>query len=345
MTLNFTLVDANSSAIANDQSKSVINCTSHSHCTVQCDGNGSCKETVIECPEDSICSVECHGPLSCYGVTITGAKGSKVALDCIGVESCRNAVIIADDADELLMTGCAEPGSCIGVTMFCPSNLNGVPKCSIYQDGAFGGTEDEPMNVYAVHGFEDLNVIIYGNDSNTTFDYQHGTMHCTDDYSSSCSIDTAIWECDGVGHSGFVCDIGDLIETHPPMTTQNASPVTKPWESASFPIVMVIVIILMLTICFMKYLMNRKPYRPQKVQRASNVIRASNVTESLDTPQSVDDRCLGITLHGPRDSNSQHDFDVSCTITATPSERPVSPSTSAAIWAVNSQSDVELVTS
>ena len=76
-------------------------------------------------------------------------------------------------------------------------------------DNEFGGTEDEPLTIYAENGFLDLNMT----ESNSSLRY--GTVYCTDDYSASCNINQVTanqggdeWICDANGLS--TCNTGTI---------------------------------------------------------------------------------------------------------------------------------------
>ena len=110
---------------------SIVHCQAGSPCHVHCNSLESCKESTIFCPHDTLCNVHCNGPRSCSNATINSGNQSTITVHCIGEESCRNTMIDAVDADELVMTGCSASDSCIGVTMFCPENVNGLARCTV----------------------------------------------------------------------------------------------------------------------------------------------------------------------------------------------------------------------
>lgn len=64
-------------------------------------------------------------------MTVIGGDRSIISIECNGQDSCKNAVIDAADADEMIMSGCEASGSCIGVTLFCPENVDGMEKCTV----------------------------------------------------------------------------------------------------------------------------------------------------------------------------------------------------------------------
>ena len=131
-----------------------IECSGGRPCGVFCGSNASCLNVTIECPPDWTCTIHCNeesschgatinGPTnyganldincvttsSCRGVTINGGKASDISVDCNGENSCRNAVIDAPISWGLTLTGCDSIGSCIGMNITCPPNVDGVPQC------------------------------------------------------------------------------------------------------------------------------------------------------------------------------------------------------------------------
>lgn len=109
---------------------STVNCPDDIDCYVHCNGKKSCKDTTIKCP-DSTCTVECKGSSSCRDVVIKGGDESTLNIKCIGKNSCRGATIDADNSGELMLTGCEMSGSCIGIALFCPQNVDGQAKCTV----------------------------------------------------------------------------------------------------------------------------------------------------------------------------------------------------------------------
>ena len=112
-------------------SGSIVHCQAGSPCNVYCDTLESCKESTVFCADDTLCNVHCNGPSSCSNATINSGNQSTITVHCIGEESCRNTMIDAADADELVMTGCSASDSCMGVTMFCPENMDRVARCTV----------------------------------------------------------------------------------------------------------------------------------------------------------------------------------------------------------------------
>lgn len=75
----------------------------------------------------------------------------------------------------------------------------------------FGGTEDEPLSIYAVNGFTDLNITGSNDWNSSTFHEGTSIMYCQDDFSSSCemtmdpewsSFPSNPWQCTG----SSICD-------------------------------------------------------------------------------------------------------------------------------------------
>lgn len=86
-----------------------IDCPINSACYVHCIGQDSCLDSIINCPDDASCTV-----------------------DCVGEDSCLSIIIDASKSSEFVLNGCADPGACIGVTIYCPPNFQGTAKCTIY---------------------------------------------------------------------------------------------------------------------------------------------------------------------------------------------------------------------
>ena len=77
--------------------------------------------------------------------------------------------------------------------------------CTDSDGTQFGGTEDEPLAIYAVNGFMDLDI------TGNTSSYREGTMYCGDDLSSSCDIHDdsgSEWQCAADGPS--TCNSGEV---------------------------------------------------------------------------------------------------------------------------------------
>lgn len=92
-------------------------------------------------------------------------------------------------------------------------------RCTLQSDGnAFGGTEEEPLTIYAVNGFLDLNITgnIMGNMS---IGMGNGMMYCTEDYSQSCNIESNEWICEVDGPS--ICNTGtaELVQFNVTIST------------------------------------------------------------------------------------------------------------------------------
>jgi len=133
----------------------------------------------------------------------------------------------------------------------------------------------------------------YVSDSNDTAALHHGTMHCTDDYSSSCNIDPDAleWQCDPDTNDNtndhLNCDSNrqgadqgeaDTLSQSDDNHIRTGFTAISIGTDSEFWIVMVIAVILMLTICYMKHLMNRKPPRVDTIKL--NVNRKSSTTSN-----------------------------------------------------------------
>lgn len=168
-------------------------------------------------------------------------------------------------------------------------------------------------------------------DDDSYSQYTHGTMYCTDDYSSSCDIHEDDWKCDDYNETS-ICDmdhayiagsnsIHQLNEAEEYTMTSSKVAI---WENTGFIIVLGIGLTLIMTICYMKYLMKRKPQSDSPQFKAVPTKRNRKQSEE----PSDDSKFNGITLHQPEDSGSynasQHDTD-SGQITATPSIQGIDP--------------------
>ena len=155
-----------------------------------------------------------------------------------------------------------------------------------------------------MNGFDDL--MITGN-TNGTF----GTVYCSDDYSSSCLIDEEQWKCDG--GNGSICDTAYTMDTTLPIEGyKTASMVVDPFENTSFLIAVSVAMTLIVTLCFMRYLLNRKPKCTSKRTVTTNRKPTVEDTEEFS----------GVIVYRPDHSGSYPDHS-SChsghTITDTPS--------------------------
>eukprot|EP01084_Bolivina_argentea_P103667 185651_1 len=156
--------------------------------------------TVI-CPSNSgECDADCAGDHGCDGMHFIAANNSDdaVSINCRQTSACLNAIIDARNAALLKVYDCEPADACIGITVYCPENVDGTKKCTIYGDNSMGGIVSNPITFYAVNGWDDITFT--ASTSN-----RYGTMHCKNDYSSNCSIAS------GSGSGAWTCDAsGDL---------------------------------------------------------------------------------------------------------------------------------------
>ena len=146
-----------------------INCYPGDVCEVECTVRNSCQDVIINGPTAASLEVNCEMEQSCLGATINGANDSSISVDCgasygcvdtviNGAEhssiimecnqmyGCVNAVINASDSTSFLLSGCSDYMSCIGMTIACPPNIDGVPQCnfiSMYSTSFTSGQSEE----------------------------------------------------------------------------------------------------------------------------------------------------------------------------------------------------------
>ena len=71
--------------------------------------------------------VNCTSTGSCI---VHGAEHSSIIMECNQMYGCVNAVINATDSTSFDLFGCSDYMSCIGMTIVCPPNIDGVPQCN-----------------------------------------------------------------------------------------------------------------------------------------------------------------------------------------------------------------------
>ena len=137
------------------QCQQYLNCPADQDCLVQCGAPNGCQEAIINCPINGNCNVQCNADDACYNATINAAdnqqlnvsctvenscdsasfnsgNGSEVNIHCTKGSSCYKASFKALQASWLRLLNCAtEFLTCIGITVWCPSNVNGEKRCIV----------------------------------------------------------------------------------------------------------------------------------------------------------------------------------------------------------------------
>ena len=148
-------------------------------------------------------------------------------------------------------------------------------------------------------------------DPNDTFNisHPHGTLFCTDDYSSSCDIDGEEWQCD----ESSICDMDYIMETMPTTTSLHVQ--SKMYVGDRIYVV-VIAATLIATVCYLKYLLQRKPKLELTAVHTATIATSDYKKPTVEHLE----RYFGVIVHDPTPSNTY-----SCgsdhTMTATPSEQ------------------------
>ena len=119
--------------------------------------------------------------------------GSVVMAYCVGAESCRGVQIIGDAASYVFIE-CIGVNGCGDIDVYCPEHVDGEKQCVLS-----GGNEDvhRSLDLYAVHGFEDVDVSGYSAIlENTTGVFGESTnmnrMHCGDGYTTYCTLNESL---------------------------------------------------------------------------------------------------------------------------------------------------------
>eukprot|EP01084_Bolivina_argentea_P061534 112471_1 len=182
-----------------------------------------CDETTINCPSNEDCHIKCSGSNSCASSTINCPSNYQCTIDCSNTAACYDVTVYAQHSSKLEFTDCKSGAfdyTCSDMTVYCPPNINGNKKCIIPGDNAMGGKHEPYMQFYAINGWNDIDFSGYTGSSN-----RRGTMHCTNDYSQSCSIDsnsvTPYWTCTNENN---IC-------MHPPTPQPTTMPTITPTNS------------------------------------------------------------------------------------------------------------------
>lgn len=61
-------------------------------CTIECDGNGACKDVTLACPPGLACQVICNGDSACEATSVQCPAEFPCDVACTGKQSCRQAV-------------------------------------------------------------------------------------------------------------------------------------------------------------------------------------------------------------------------------------------------------------
>eukprot|EP01084_Bolivina_argentea_P161308 280831_1 len=206
----------------------IINCPISHQCDVNCMNPSACQDATIICPDDAGCNIQCMGSNACHSMTIIGGNddntgnSARLTVSCSQSNSCPHATFDGRSAHELSITGCTDSNSCIGITVYCPENVGGTKKCNIGGNNNMGGTINNPLTLYAINGWNDINMI-----SNTL--NRIGTLNCKPNYDTLCTIDpnpldiNADWTC----NNGKDCDELTPSPTPAPSTKQTSSSPTS----------------------------------------------------------------------------------------------------------------------
>ena len=132
-----------------------INCPDDDDCLVNCAANNGCNGATINCPTNGYCKVLCDNSNACYSATINavanqqlnvscttedscqitnihGATDSELNILCTNNDACRYASFLAFNSSWLRLLDCATGyGTCTGITVQCPQNINGQKRCII----------------------------------------------------------------------------------------------------------------------------------------------------------------------------------------------------------------------
>eukprot|EP01084_Bolivina_argentea_P081188 147048_1 len=197
-------------------------CPVNTECEVVCSDSRSCMKATIIAPVGGTLKVHCVGSEdSCHTASIVGPIDNSLTVQCTNNYACYLITINAASSSSLTVSDCVTGvRTCLGMTILCPININGVPQCHLMGDSSFGtwDTDGNPMRLYAKYGFKDLDITAE-TDSDTL-----GMMYCTNDYTVSCSIDESDWSC---------ANNGDLTCENPPTHSPTQTPTIFPSDSPS----------------------------------------------------------------------------------------------------------------
>eukprot|EP01084_Bolivina_argentea_P276155 471148_1 len=200
-----------------------MHCPQNSDCVIECTDKHSCEHTKIFCPISAKCNIKCddngintNDGSTCKNVQIYGPQHFPLTIDYVYNDACYNATIHASNASLFTINDCGYGHNvCEGMTLYVPSNtiINGA-------DSSFAGGPGAPMNIYAINGLLDLNIINYSGDYKQNV---YTTIHCLTDYSASCTLQ-------GLGANQFACDPNGDITCNAPV---HVNPTTNPTTTFS----------------------------------------------------------------------------------------------------------------
>jgi len=218
--------------------RGTVRCDPNDECYVHCDEAWSCAGATIQCPSSEDCSIYCQGEGACDGTTINGpsssdtdlqvvcegseqgpcanlevigGESSSISVDCSGDDSaCLNSIFRASSASSFTLSDCTSSKSCLGITVYCPPNVNGNRRCTLQGNNQLGGSSaSNAISIFAPNSWSDVRFQTASKSNNYL-----GTMHCTADYSASCAIDADEWQCDEDDASS-PCSDGDAPSSPP----------------------------------------------------------------------------------------------------------------------------------
>eukprot|EP01083_Nonionella_stella_P102214 290600_1 len=139
-------------------SNSVIYCPSNANCIIQCSNQYSCKDITINASPNTTLNITCNGPReSCRNSIINGNINTEMNIKCSNSYACYNSTIYGKYASKLHMIDCATDfWTCYMLNIYCPPNINGQKRCIFEGDDSFGVERQEPINLYAINSWNDI---------------------------------------------------------------------------------------------------------------------------------------------------------------------------------------------
>eukprot|EP01084_Bolivina_argentea_P174734 302671_1 len=197
------------SSSGNACSYSTINCIHHRNCTIKCSSCEGvtiygainhrvsvtcyrCNGAVIYGPINNTLSVLCSGSNACNGTIIYAPTNNTLSITCSGSNACDGTIIYGQHASSLYITCSVGKDTCSSISLWIPprNSITLKQNAIIYDtdDNGLTGT----LNVYAINGFLDLLFVNYTELQTAQHD---GFMHCGQNYSIQCTLDTNEWQC------------------------------------------------------------------------------------------------------------------------------------------------------
>ena len=212
---------------------STLNCPMDADCIINCIERESCPGATINCPINGNCKLVCDEWNACYSVVIHGPKNHAFEVHCLS-SGCKEMQIHAGDSGFFkFIAGNHSIASTRRMSIYFPPKdevtHNKKAQVIALRNDEYNGLDGYygylPFNLYAIHGWLDVDVI-YG-----AIDESHGAiMHCNINYTDSCWVANDSWTCTP---SNTICD-NPFNETMPPTMSPTYSQTIEPTLEPSY---------------------------------------------------------------------------------------------------------------